>query len=430
MKRFDMEKSSLTPFTFCCVTALVAALVPAGHAQDGVHNLESAPRSIFDDQREEAVGKFLSAGPISIRPHVYADVYYDDNLTLRRSRKLEDLVWRLEPGALLGLGEFRGEKGTYLSLDYTMRGSLYSKYDEFNSLDHHVIMSGGWKTPKLTLGLSQSYQIESGKQAEAGEFVEQESYVTLLTSKYELSDKTSFELNGRQSLVDTVDQVIKGPDVDLNTINEWVVEGWADYKATDKLKVGAGGTVGWRDIRGFTPAPTPNQVFEQGLVRAAYRATEKLEVQGSAGVQFSQFQDGEDKGPTFIFSLGGSWQATERTSVSLEAFRRDVPSYVQSGRNYTLTGLRGGVRQQFLEKFYLSLGAGFENSDYTKDSSLATGSDRSDNYFWVRPALDYQLSERWSTGAYYQYRTKSSNQPLGQYDYSNNQIGLYTSYRF
>ena len=439
MKCTDMEKSSFSPFTACGVGVLVAGFVSAGQAQEIVQTIERAPQSVFDTERDEALAKFLDLGPISVRPHLYIDAYYDDNVSLRRSHKQEDFVWHIAPGALFGAGEFRGDKGTYVSLDYTMRGSIYPKHDGYDSLDHDVIMSGGWKLSKLTLGLSQAYEIENGKQVEVGAFVEEEAYTTLLTSKYELSDKTFFELNGRQSLICSKVRILDAPDFKLNAINEWLAEAWGGYKATEKITAGVGGTIGWRDIRGFANGATsaevtPNETFEQALVRASYRATEKLDLNGSAGLQFSQFQDGDDKGPSLVFTLGGSWQPLERTSVSLEGYRRDVPSFGLNGQNYTLTGTRASVRQLFLEKYTLSLSGGYENSHYTKNSSSVSGGSPTYDYFWIRPGLDYQFNERWVTGLFYQYRTKNSNLNSTSldlnHDYSNNQVGIYSSYRF
>jgi len=208
------------------------------------------------------------------------------------------------------------------------------------------------------------------------------------------------------------------------------VEGWGNYKATDKLTTGLGVTLGWRDIVGHTPEPTPNQTFQQILGRAQYEVTQKVDVFGSLGMQFSQFQDGDDKSPTFIFDLGGSWQPLERTSVALEAYRRDLPSYVLAAQNYTATGVRASVRQLFLEKYTAMLVVGYENSDYTETDSSATASgvDRTDNYLFLKPVLEYQFNERLNVGAFYLYRTKDSN--LAVYDYSNNQAGLYCNYRF
>lgn len=439
MKFSDMDRSPLQFLATGCVTAAIIALVPSALGQVssvGVTDIEPAPQSVFDAEREESHAKFLSAGPISIRPHLYMTAYYDDNLALSPHHEQEDLVWRVSPGVLFGMGEFRGDKGTYLSLDYTPTGSIYTKYSDYNSLDHYVAFNGGWKGAKLTLGVGQSYEIANGKQVEASAFVEQETYLTLLTSKYQLSDKTSFELNGRQALVSTEQQNIgPGPDQDLISVNEWTVEGWGNYKTTEKLVLGLGATFGWRDIRSHTETNSPNQAFQQVLARGLYQLSEKVDLNGAIGAQFSQFEDGDDEGPDFIFSLGASWQVLERTSLALDAYRQDRPSYTYNGQNYTATGFRASVRQLFLEKYSAMLAFGYENTDYsdvTNDPS--SDGDRNDNYFWIRPTLDYQFNERWTMGVFYQYRHKTSNADVvgvaDAFDYSNNQIGLYSNYRF
>ena len=429
MKCTVMDKTSLTPLTLTCVSALIAGLIPATtQGQEHLQTIERAPENIYENERDATLAKFLEAGPISVRPHLYADTYYDDNLTLSRSHKREDWVWRIAPGALFGIGEFRGDKGNYVSIDYTMRGEIYTKYSDYNALDHYVIMNSGYKLSKLTLGLSQSYEIDHGKSIEAGAFVEQELFITQLTSKYEISEKTSVELNGRQSISSSVDQVLHGPNQDLASINEWVVESWGNYKPTEKLITGLGFTAGWRDIRTFDGNPSPNQTYEQILGRGGYEVSQKVHVLGSAGIQLSQFQDGDDK-TDFIFSLGVSYHPLENTFLALEAYRYDIPSIIYSGRNYTLTGGRFSVKQVILEKYSLSLITGYEYRDYTKVSSTTTPNpDRQDNYFWFRPEADYAINERWQIGLFYQYRTKSSSDDT--FDYSNNQAGLYSNYRF
>ena len=429
-----MDKSYPTALTFCCVSAVLAGLIPAGNAQ--IANLDPAPPNAFDTEREETLAKFLNLGPISVRPHFNMTAYYDDNLAITAHKGQEDFVWRFSPGALFGIGEFRGDKGNYLSLDYTATGSIYTKYSDYNALDHLVDFDVGWKLAKLTLGAGQSYEISSGKQVEVSGFVEQETYTTLLTSRYDLSDKTFFELNGRQLLINS-DSIRVNPESEthLNGINEWDVEAWANHKPTEKLTLGVGGNFGWRDIHGIrngtNAAPkTPNQTFQQGMARAAYEVSEKLDVNGSIGFQFSQFQDGDNKGPIFIFDLGGTWEPIAQTSLSLQAYRRDNPSYVLNGRNYTATGINASLRKKFLEKYSASIAGGFENTDYTKDSSATVGVERTDNYFWVRPALEFQINDRWNVGVFYQFRTKSSDQPNDAFDYSNNQVGLYSNFRF
>lgn len=434
MKRTDMDRSLRTAVNFCYISAAVAALVPSASAQ--IANLDSAPQNVFETEREESLAKYLNLGPISVRPHLNASAYYDDNLTLKDGPELEDFVWRISPGALFGFGEFR-DKGNYVTLDYTPTASFYTKYSEYNALDHLVDFNVGWKMSKLTLGVGQSYEIANGKQVEASAFVEQESYVTKLTSLYEFSEKTSAELNGRQMLIDSTDRRFEAPDFQLNTINQWEIEGWGNYKQSEKLTFGAGFIVGWRDIRAYDNDPaagnqapdSPNQTFQQIAVRSSYEVSEKVDVSGSIGLYFSQFQDGDNESPSFVFDLSASWRPLERTLVSAEAYRRDFPSYSSAGQNYMATGLRVAVRQTFLEKYSASFATGYENTDYSNDGNTPA-TDRSDDYFWVRPSVDYAFNERVNAGVFYQFRTKNSDGTGGAYDYSNNQLGVYTNYRF
>ncbi len=430
MKRTDMDQSLRTAVNFCCVTAAIAALVPASHAQ--VANLDAAPQNVFESEHQESLAKYLSLGPISVRPHLHVSAYHDNNLALKDTAEMEDFVWRFSPGALFGMGEFR-DKGNYLTLDYTPTVNLYTKYADFNALDHNVAFNAGWKTSKLTLGLGQSYEISNGKQVEVGGFVEQENYTTVFTALYEFSEKTSAELNARQILMDSVERFIQSatPDNPLNSIDQWEAEAWGNYKQSEKLTLGVGGTVGWRDIHNdgavADTVDTPNQTFQQVSVRAAYEVSEKVDVSGSVGLFFSQFQGGDSKSPSLVFNLEGSWQPLARTYVSAEVYRRDYPSLTTAGQNYTATGLRGSVKQIFAEKYSATLAGGYENTDYTNDGGSG-GSDRTDDYLWLRPGLDYEFNERINAGVFYQFRTKNSSNP--GLDYSNNQLGIYTNYRF
>ena len=83
--------------------------------------------------------------------------------------------------------------------------------------------------------------------------------------------------------------------------------------------------------------------------------------------------------------------------------------------------------QIFAEKYSATLAGGYENTDYTNDGGSG-GSDRTDDYLWLRPGLGYEFNERINAGVFYQFRTKNSSNP--GLDYSNNQLGIYTNYRF
>ena len=170
-----------------------------------------------------------------------------------------------------------------------------------------------------------------------------------------------------------------------------------------------------------------NQTFQQVAVRSTYAVSEKVDVNGSVGLLFSQFQDSGSEGSTFVFNLGGSWHPLQNTYVSLDTYRRDYPSYAQSGQNYIVTGFRTEVRQVLFDKYSAAIATGYENSDYSDPADSAT-TDRTDHYFWVRPTVNFEINERCEAGVFYQFRTKNSNQNTR--DYSNNQLGFYTNYSF
>ena len=429
-----MEKSFALPITLSCATLVMAGLVPSGLAQgyQPVAQLEEGPRSFFDAEAEDSLAKFLNWGALNARPHAELKAYYDSNLSLRDTREEEDFVWRISPGVLFGVGEFRGEKANFVTLDYTMTGSIYTKYSDYNALDHDVVLGAGWKTAKFTANLLQSYTTSNGKQVEAGAFVDQEIFLTGIALKYDISDKTFVELNGRQALVSSDAIVRNGPDDELTTVNEWAVEAWFNYRLSEKVIIGAGPTFGWRDIHDHTDPlaispDSPNQTFQQGLVKATYLLSEKLAFNGAAGLQFSQFQGGDDEGPNFVVEAGGTWKALENTQLSFSGYRRDQVSISTVSENYFVTGFRLALQHQFREKYFFTLQGGYENYDYYGTTNGGE-SDRNDNYFWLSPVVAFQADDHTTVGAFYQFRDRNSD--VNGLDFVNHQIGLFAKYAF
>ncbi len=430
-----MDKSFSLPATLSCATLVLAGLVPAGLAQgvQGVTQLEEGPTSFFDADSEDSLAKFMNWGALNARPHAELKAYYDSNLALKDSAEEEDFVWRISPGVLFGVGQFRGEKGNYVTLDYTFTGSIYTKYSAYNSADHDAALRAGWKTPKFSIDFLQSYVTGNGKQVEAGEFIDQETFLTGLSTKYTVSDKTFVELNGRQSFSSSDSIVRNGPDDKLTDVNEWAAEAWFNYKLSEKLTLGAGPTIGWRDIHDnddpndVDVVDSPNQTFQQVMVKANYLASQKLAFNAMTGVQFSQFQGGEDDGPNFIMELGGTWKALENTQVSLDVYRRDQVSISSDSQNYFATGFRATLQHRFRDKYVFTVQGGYENYDYYGTVN-GSNPDRNDHYFWFSPVAAFQMDDRTQIGVFYQFRDRESDN--AGFDFINNQIGVFAKYAF
>lgn len=431
-----MDKSFSLPATLSCATLVLAGLVPTALAQgvQGVSQLEEGPQSLFDSESEDSLAKFMNWGALNARPHADLKAYYDSNLALKDSREEEDFVFRVSPGVLFGVGQFRGDKGNYVTLDYTFTGSIYTKYSAYNSADHDAALRAGWKTAKFSLDLMQSYVTGNGKQVEAGSFVDQDSFLTGLAAKYTISDKTFVELNGRQSFTSSESILRNEANDELPDVNEWAAEAWFNYRLSEKLTLGAGPTVGWRDIHdnedpnATDEVDSPNQTFQQGMIKAVYVASQKLAFNAATGLQFSQFQGGEDEGPSFIAEFGGTWKALENTQVSLNVYRRDQVSLATQSENYYVTGFRATLQHRFREKYILTLQGGYENYDYYDTTDTNVGPDRNDDYFWFSPVLAFQVNERTQVGVFYQFRDRESND--SSFDFVNNQLGVFAKYAF
>ena len=320
---------------------------------------------------------------------------------------------------LIGAGEYRGSSGDFISLDYNAGFVLFTKNSGNNSLDHNLDFEVQRKFSKLTLRAGQAYRAASGGVVEVGNRVDRDVYLTTFKVGYEWSDKTSFEMNLAQNITVYSQAQYFG-------FNEWSDANWVNYKFSDKLTFSAGATFGWRDVQA-----NPNETFQQALVRSIYQLTDKVDVEASVGGEFRQFQGGKSEGPSLVFSLGGGYKPTDRTLISLEAFRRNQNSVASASQNYTTTGFHTSVHQQIGEKFTIGLGGGFENAKYASTvtaPTVGTTAGRKDDYWFIEPSLDCAVTARWAIGVFYHHRENTSSQPgLG---FANNQAGLRSTFRF
>src|SRR5258708_34985436 len=119
-----------------------------------------------------------------------------------------------------------------LSLSYTPSFIFFTDQSRNNAIDHDAQFSGQWRPGPWKLVFQQVYQNYSGGVVDVGTRVNRQIYNTALEGVYELTPKTSFELDGRQSIND-----FKSP---LRSYNEWQVAGWMDYEVMPLLKTGFG----------------------------------------------------------------------------------------------------------------------------------------------------------------------------------------------
>jgi hypothetical protein len=362
---------------------------------------------------EDDTGNGLQWGPFGVHLSAEGSVVYNDNIYIQRTEKTSDLIWTLTPHLALGAGDYLQKEESWLAVDYSPSFILFTNHGSNDAIDQDARLNFEWRPASWTFGVKQGYQKDSGPIAEAGDRVNRSVYDTDLYIKYDLSPKTTFELDGDQSVNDY--------EQPLFSYNLWTVAGWMDYWMTPKVKLGVGATGGFLDV-----TQNPNQTYQQGLVRAEYDLSENVKIQGSAGGELREFQSGQGNRLNGLFSLGATYMPWVNTTLLLDAYRRDESSLVATGQNYTVTGLSAGICQVIADKYTLSLIGGFDHSNYYA-TVRGGGADSPYDYFFIRSGIDWHMSDQFTVGLFYQYQENESSGAIG---FNNNLSGVNLTYHF
>jgi hypothetical protein len=398
----------------CCLTALLNAL-PCAYAQTSLpttaYSREILTVPTFPAQ-VEPTDNILRYGPWDVLPRIRGSITYDDNIYIQPT-KTDDVIWTIAPGVTMGAGDYREREGSSALIDYAPSFNIFTQHSRNTAIDHDASLRAEWRPGRWSAALQQSYQNYSGPVLDVGNRIDRVTYNTAISFVYEISPKTDVEVTATQLITEFTG---------LSSFNEWTLAGFFDYGLTPKIKVGVGINSGWVDIQN-----AGNQTYQQGLVRAVYQATEKVDFRGSAGIELREFQSGQEDRVNGVFSMGGTYRPIESTQVLLDLYRRDQNSIVFRDQNYTTTGIALGVRHEFLVSYAASLTGGYNQLDYHSASPTVSAT-REDDYYFMRAAVDWRAIDRLTAGISYLYRKNKSN--TGSFGFDNHQIGLNLAYQF
>ncbi len=402
-----MKKVQKSSFLKKAVAATVAipALTPFGFAQDG-----------------DGLPALANLGPLDFNASLFVQSVYDDNIFLAPSNvRTRDVITSVTPGMQVRYGEIGH---AYSQLDYTPTFQFFKENGNNDAINHDARFRIEKTFTRLTVGISQSFSRVSDSAigvaagvpgAVAPTRLEQDTFVTRLLSKYDFSDKTSFEVNGGLNVFDF-------PTAGLVSYKEYSNDNWLNYKATEKITTSAGVTFGYADLSG----PLPSQTYERGLLRVGYAAAEKLQFRATGGVEVRQIGGGRSDQVLPIFSIGATYKPRESTTISLDASRAQNVAIQNVGQNATSTGFTAEIRQDILRKLSLYFRGGFYNTEYT-------GGNRVDDYYSLKYGVDYKVTRRVTVGAFHMYRDNAATGTLPTpiaATFRNHQFGVQASAAF
>ena len=366
-----------------------------------------------DETADNILENAVQWGPFDLHLNVLASVVYNDNIYIQSIRKTSDLIWTVSPDLILGAGDYLQKEENWLTVDYSPSFIHFTDHDGNDAIDQDARLNFEWRPASWTFGVKQAYQQLSGPVVEVGDRVNRSIYDTGFYIQYNLSSKTSFELDGNQ----TVDDY----DTPLFSYRVWTIAGWMDYWITPKIRLGAGMTGGFVNID-----ENPAQTYEQLLLRAEYDVSENIEIRGSLGAELREFKSQKGNRLNGIFSFGTTYRLGEDTTFSADAYRRTESSLVATDQNYMVTGTSAGIRQLFNEQYAIDLTVGFDHSDYYA-TALNVNTNDSYDYFFIRAGVDYQIASSFTAGLFYQYQESRSSQINA---FNNNVTGLTLAYHF
>jgi len=381
----------------------------------------------------------LRLGGLDLFPHAASQVHYDDNILISHTDPLKDVIWTVSPGLTLaggGVGAYLPGAvtveqlrnllyyslvedvtmpGRFFAVDYTPSFIFYTDHTEYDNVGESVKLSSGYSFSRLALGLDFDYDRAQVKNAGVGSLTEESTYDARFRSRYDLTDRTSLEVNGRYYRLDYDDPLYQGYQEVSN-------ENWLNRTFADRLSLGAGLVVG-RDL----PQASSDQTFERALVRAVYRLSGKLYFSSSLGVEFRQYDSGESSTLHPVLGLTGTYQVREGTTLSLEGHGLQEPS-PYGGYNDTRWGGSAGVRQRLFSRVYAEASAGYDDIQYNFYGTQGqSSSSRSDNYFYGRLTLEYEFNRHLVGSLFYTYYRDNSSYVV--YSYDDSILGLKVMWR-
>ena len=342
---------------------------------------------------------------------------WDSNIYIQNTGEESDFIVTFSPGLAVGIGEFRQElasPGTFKDrfdrsdadlgrrfffLDYNPSYHLYTANSGESSLEHDIRVEGRYTFTKLTLGATARFETLNVADSDIGERIGMRRFNGKISADYAISGKTTLEAQFDHSIRDYEGQ--------RNDITEYRASTWVDYQALPKTNIALGYTHGWVDVDNGN-----GQSFDQVQLRAVWKASEKISVRASGGVEFRGIDNGEDV-TNGTFAVGLVYNPFDATSIFLNGFRRTTTSASGFNETYSTTGFDARVVQRFSQKYFVTVAGGMQSADYQE---IALGFSRQDDYGWTRLSLGWDVNKWLTTMVAYEFRTNDSNQDKRSFD--------------
>jgi hypothetical protein len=389
------------------------------------------PNAALDNSDVTMTAKPVSDIPRKLQYEISGTVrgVWDDNIFNSSFHKVSDFYFTIEPSLHVGLGGGDSDSVNTLTFTYQPSVFLFVDNDQNDAVQHLIQLAVGHRFGHLALSLSQDVRLldgtdlnslsdPTGHQAntDVSGRNRHQIYTTQLSGSYDLTGKLFLSGGGNFYADEYSGSLISSQNYGGNV--------YLNYIYSDKLVVGFGGTGGYNTVNG---SGANNQVFEQANVRLNYSATAKISVSATAGAEFRQFSgvSGSEINP--VYTLSASYTPFDGTAISLTGSSQTYNSASFTGQDYSETTINLSVTQRFMQRFFLGFAVGYTNSSYFSAAQGVTAT-RNDDFYYIDPSIDFNVTRYWTFGAYYVHREDTSS--FAFFSFKDNQVGIRTRLTF
>jgi len=339
-------------------------------------------------------------------------VVYDDNVSLTKTDKRRALQISIGPTASMLLGSDE----SLIRLGATYAGAATSFWDSPHeqALDQTFGISAEWNGSRMHVTFTTGVQSSHNSSLDAGDRVGRMVQYAGGTASYQVTGKTSADLGA---------DITKAHFDTLLSSSEYRVQEFLNHQWSPKIQWGLGATQGVTN--GENAA---RQTYLQGLIRVITRLTGKLGFNASAGNEWRHYDSGQPATSAPVFGASAVWQATGKTTFSLDSRRRTFSSAALVSQNYESTSTSISVHEMLTATVGASLSVGMEKAQYST-SSPQIQADREDSYLFSRISLEWLASRNCTLGTFYESGNNNSKGSQGA-SFRRNRIGLSLSLNF
>lgn len=361
--------------------------------------------TVVDDRVQSDVAELPAAAPASRRDGWDLDAVisaaYDSNILLSPSRPEADLVSELGVSMAYAHGDPDEGEGGFLRFAYRPTAVLYADHGSASRIDQQAALSAAWRGKATKISYTGLVRQLGGATADTGRQVDRMESENELRAAWSPREKITLEAAVGHRRTDYDDPAFFDS-------NEAYGEAALRYAYSPKTKLGAAYRAGRFKVDG-AEAQTTHQV--SGSID--WQPREKIRLGLQAGAEQRRTENGSGINPVAEGRL--EWTPREGTSLYFTGYRREEASAFFAGQNYNLKGATAGISQRLGEKWTARLEGGHESATYSRVAGAGT-SGRKDTIWFVRPALDYRITDIMDISLFYRLSENRSTDPAFGYD--------------